>query len=282
MPPHAALTLRAKLHHGVLDDEVAPVHGHFVEKLIGVTAITVNIHFIIGSVFFLSWMSKSQVLIGDWIFIVGSFINVCLSLHAILELHVFNRVKSLRLIQASTEGRKLRNEFLENVFFLVAGSVFLAGSIFFMPGIYGKNEEAEERGTRAGAYLFIIGSFGFLFANFFSTIEMASDPEHQNFKRGSIAMGCHYRHVLGLMCALVGSVCFVVGSVLYRPLFSLHRSEAADAGTKFYIAGSVLYLVDSLLAFSVVLLKEGKDGADLFMPRENNVIESELGAKFEG
>jgi len=262
MAPHGTATLRRKTLHKVLNREAAPEHGHWMEHLVSITAIAVNVGFVIGSYCFFSNMSVTALWIGDWIFIIGSFVSVLGSLHAIDESHAMSHLgemtsrKSLSNMRVRTE----RNEFLENVCYLLAGAIFFAGSIFFMPGIYGDHEELEESFQRIGSYLFIAGSFGFVLATYFSAIEMASDPNHQNFKLGSVKMTCHYLHVFGLGCAQIGAVFFVVGSFLYRPLFAMGHPAAADAGTKCYIIGSVLFVLESVLNYRIVLLKSSMDG----------------------
>jgi len=262
MAPHGTPALRPKAYHKVMDRGADPEHGHWMEHLVAIVAIVVNVGFVIGSYCFFSDMSPNALWIGDWIFIIGSFMSVLGSLHAIDESHAMSHLDEMtsRKSLSNMRVRKERNEFLENVSYLIAGAIFFLGSIFFMPGIYGDHEELEETYQRIGSYLFIAGSFGFVMATYFSAIEMAADPNHQNFEHGSIKMKCHYLHVFGLGFAQIGAVFFVVGSFLYRPLFALGHPAAADAGTKCYIIGSVLFVLESVLNYWIVLLKSKMDG----------------------
>jgi len=282
MAPHATPALRPKAYHKVLNREADPEHGHWMEHLVSITAILVNFGFIIGSWCFYSDMSLTALWVGDWIFIIGSFMSVLGSLHAIDEskamshLEEFSSTRSLSNMKVRLE----RNEFLENIFYLLAGAIFFLGSIFFMPGIYGDHEELEETFQRIGSYLFIAGSFGFVMATFFSAIAMAADPNHQNFEQGSVKMTCHYYHVFGLAFAQIGSVLFVVGSFLYRPLFAMGHPAAADAGTKCYVIGSILFTLESILNYKIVLLKSSMDGyLDGCAPRSDPVRAVELGTE---
>jgi len=262
MAPHGTPALRPKALHKVINREADPEHGHWMEHLVAIVAIVVNFGFVIGSYCFFSGLSETTLWVGDWIFIVGSFMSVLGSLHAIDESHAVSHMSEMtsRKSLSNMRLRKERNEFLENVSYLVAGAIFFLGSIFFMPGIYGDHEELEESYQRIGSYLFIAGSFGFVLATYFSAIEMAADPNHQNFEQGSVKMRCHYLHVLGLGFAQIGAVFFVVGSFLYRPLFALGHPAAADAGTKCYIIGSVLFTLESVLNYRIFQLKSLMDG----------------------
>lgn len=262
MAPHATPALRPKAYHKVINRDADPEHGHWMEHLIAIVAIVVNVSFIIGSYFFYSGLAPIFLWLGDWIFIIGSFVMVLASLHAIHESHAISHLEEFtsRRSLSNTKMRKERNEFLENMFYLIAGVIFFIGSIFFMPGIYGDHEELEETFQRIGSYLFITGSFGFVLATYFSAIGMAADPNHQSFGEGSIKMKCHYLHVFGLMFAQIGSVCFVVGSFLYRPLFAMGHPAAADAGTKLYVIGSVLFTIESVMNYRILMLKSLLEG----------------------
>lgn len=182
-------------------------------------------------------------------------------MHAIHESHALSKFTEMMQLTGN-ENRLLRNEFLEQMNFLVAGIVFFIGSLLYMPGIYGTNQEMKELGAQIGSYCFIAGSLGFVMATFFSAIGMAADPNHQNLQPGSVKTYCHYLHIMGLACSQLGSVLFVTGSVLYRPIFAYGENVAADAGTRYYIVGSMLYTFEALLCLKVTYLKHKIDRQD--------------------
>jgi len=242
-----------------MNPEAEPEHGHHMEYVVAWLGVAVNIGFIIGSVCFLSRWPIAVIFFGDWFFVIGSAITVCLSIHAIHESHALEKFSEMLRLTGG-ENRLMRNEFLEQLNFLGSGIIFFIGSLLYMPGIYGDNQEMKEYGAALGAYCFITGSMGFVMASFFSAIGMASDPNHQNLQPGSIKMYCHYLHIMGLACAQIGSVFFVTGSVLYRPIFAFGQDVAADAGTRYYLVGSVLYTIEALLCLKVCYLKSSMDG----------------------
>jgi len=266
MPSNSAPTLRPRVYHRLMIPEAQPEHGHFMEYFVAWLGLAVNVGFIIGSVCFLSRWPVAVIFFGDWFFVIGSAIGVTLSLHAIHESHALEKFTEM-LSLTGQENRLLRNEFLEQMNFFGAGIVFFLGSLFYMPGIYGDNQEMKELGASLGAYCFIAGSLGFVMATFFAAIGMAADPHHQNLQPGSVKLYCHYLHVLGLACSQIGSVFFVTGSVLYRPLFAFGDTVAADTGTRYYIVGSVLYTIESLLCLKICYLKHSMDGVDGKVPK---------------
>jgi len=242
-----------------MNPDAEPEHGHHMEYVVAWLGVAVNIGFIIGSVCFLSRWPIAVIFFGDWFFVIGSAITVCLSIYAIHESHALEKFSEMLRLTGG-ENRLMRNEFLEQLNFLGSGIIFFIGSLLYMPGIYGDNQEMKEYGAALGAYCFITGSMGFVMASFFSAIGMASDPNHQNLQPGSIKMYCHYLHIMGLACAQIGSVFFVTGSVLYRPIFAFGQDVAADAGTRYYLVGSVLYTIEALLCLKVCYLKSSMDG----------------------
>jgi len=242
-----------------MNPDAEPEHGHHMEYVVAWLGVAVNIGFIIGSVCFLSRWPTAVIFFGDWFFVIGSAITVCLSIYAIHESHALEKFSEMLRLTGG-ENRLMRNEFLEQLNFLGSGIIFFIGSLLYMPGIYGDNQEMKEYGAALGAYCFIAGSMGFVMATFFSAIGMASDPNHQNLQPGSIKMYCHYLHIMGLACSQIGSVFFVTGSVLYRPIFAFGQDVAADAGTRYYLVGSVLYTIEALLCLKVCYLKSSMDG----------------------
>lgn len=262
MPSHASPTLRPRQFHRIVNREGKAQHGHAFEHIVHAMGIAINAGFLAASWMFYSTMSETCVIIADWIFIIGSLGGVALALHHVHESHGLDHISEMTQL-TGLKSRKRRDEFLEHIMFAVASFVFFLGSIFFMPGLYGENKDAEYTGQRYGARLFIAGSFMLVICSFFAAIGMASDPEHHlHLKPGSIKMRCHYMFLAGLMLSQIASVCFVTGSVLFRPCFASAGPLAGDIGCDFYVAGSVLYLLESLLSFGVLRIKDSAEFAN--------------------
>lgn len=261
MPGSSGPTLRPRVYHKIMIPEAEPQHGHYLEYVVAWAGVAVNVGFIIGSVCFLSRWPIAVIFFGDWFFVIGSLVGVCLSMYSIHESHALAKFTEMMQLTGN-ENNLLRNEFLEQMNFFMAGIVFFIGSLLYMPGIYGPNQEMKEFGAQLGAYCFIAGSMGFVMATFFAAIGMAADPNHQNLQPGSVKTRCHYLHIMGLACSQVGSVFFVTGSVLYRPVFAYGHNTAADAGTRYYIVGSILYTIEALLCLKVCYIKHANDGQD--------------------
>lgn len=259
MPPASTATQRKKGFHSVLGLQGEMQHGHPAEYLFVLLGLGCNIAFLAGSIMFLTYYSGKWGKTGDWCFIIGSAVNCLLSMHAIRESGSLHHVTDM-LQLTGMKNRKVRSEFMENVAYLLSGKIFFLASFLFMPGIYGANEAAQHTGERIGAIAFVVGSYGFVMASFFTCVEMAADADHQNLEPGSIKMYAHYWHCTQILCAQLGSVSFAIGSVLYRPAVG---AVTNDDGTWFYIAGSVLYVIDSLITLRVLILKHGKDGQEL-------------------
>lgn len=219
-----------------------------------------NVGFLAASIMFYSTMSTQAVVIADWIFIIGSLIAVAFAAVQVHESHALEHLSEMTQL-TGLKSRRLRNEFMEHMLFAVASFIFFLGSIFFMPGIYGENEEAERTGQAYGSRLFIAGSFMLVMASFFAAVGMAADPAHQHFKQGSQNLKCHYIFIAGLACSQLASVCFVSGSVLFRPVFSYGKPLAGDVGVDFYVVGSMLYVLESFLGLWVLLIKHSSSFA---------------------
>lgn len=260
MPSYAAPTLRPRAFHRVLHRDAKPQHGHWSEYVVQAVGVANNVGFLVASFMFYSSMPTAAVVVADWIFIIGSLVGVAIGLHHIHEAHDWDHLSEMANLTGK-KSRKRLNEFLEHVNFVVASFVFFVGSIFFMPGIYGDDLEAERRGEGYGARCFIAGSFLMVLAAFFAAVAMATDPEHQQLPAGSVKLRCHYLYVVGLASSQLGSVCFVTGSVLFRPVFE-GTPLAADIGCDYYVVGSAFYVLESVLQSYSLFLKHQGDHHD--------------------
>jgi len=253
-----------------------PQHGHFLEYAMSITNIFVQLGFLWGSYLFLS-SDEADLKFGDTLFIIGSVITFAFALFALIE-------SRAHWENYYTAEREDRIEFWESAMFFFAGIVFLVGSFFFWPGIYGwwyaGEEETvindmEESGEAHGARCFIAGSTLFLVASMFNAIGLGMNKEEA--EKNPVSVATHYLHVAALMCSQFGSVLFVAGSFMYRPItgsgcpdFNVRYEGEAQAGeavaehacettgtfgTWLYIYGSILYLIESLLNFINSALK---------------------------
>lgn len=263
-----------------------PQHGHFLEYAMAVINILVQVGFLVGSYLFLS-SDENDLKIGDTLFIVGSVITFVFALYALIE----SRAHWQNYYMAEREDRI---EFWESSMFFFAGLVFMVGSFFYWPGIYdwwyeGSDEhtihEMEESGEAHGARCFIGGSVLFLVASMFNGIGLGMNKDEQ--EKNPMATVCHYIHIAALFNSQMGSVLFVAGSWMYRPVIGAacpdfnvryegeaqegepvaeHACETTGAfGTKLYIIGSAMYLIEAILNFTNSALKhkycnDGKEG----------------------
>jgi len=253
-----------------------PQHGHFLEYGMSVTNILVQVGFTWGSYLFLS-SNPTDLRIGDCLFIAGSVITFMFALFSLIE----SRKHWENYKQAEREDRI---EFWESSLFFFAGLVFLVGSLFYWPGIYGwwysGEDESfissmEESGEGHGAGCFVAGSVLFLMASMFNGIGLGMNKEEN--EQNDMARMVHYIHLGALICSQMGSVLFVAGSWMYRPIggsgcpdfdpryegeaqegepVAEHACETTGTfGTWLYIYGSLLYLTEALLNFTNSALK---------------------------
>lgn len=253
-----------------------PQHGHFLEYAMSVINILVQLGFLVGSYLFMS-SDPSDLRIGDALFIAGSVITFVFALYALIE----SRAHWQHYYEAEREDRI---EFWESSMFFFAGLVFMVGSFFYWPGIYtwwyADSDETyinamEESGEGHGARCFIAGSVMFLIASMFNAIGLGMNKEEQ--EQNTVAVWTHYIHVAALFNSQMGSVLFVAGSWMYRPaigsacpefdaryegaaqegeIVAEHACETTGMfGTKLYIIGSVMYLIEALLNFINSALK---------------------------
>lgn len=278
-----------------------PQHGHFLEYIMSITNIFVQVGFLWGSYLFLS-SDENDLKLGDALFIVGSVITFVFAAYNLIE----SRAHWQHYYMAEREDRI---EFWESSMFFFAGLVFMVGSFFYWPGIYNwwyadadesTINDLEESGEAHGARCFIAGSVMFLIASMFNAIGLGMNKEEA--AKNDVAVWTHYIHIAGLMCSQLGSVLFVAGSWMYRPAiggacpdFTERYEGAAQAGepvaeracestgsfgTKLYIWGSLLYLIEALLGFTNSALKhqylnEGKVGHKE-MPESGSDVEDPL------
>lgn len=255
----------------------------------------INTMFLIGSFWFLpadAWIVPSYesmpwrippIWWACWLFIVGSLLT-CVIAARNIYLAVADPVETLHLFQGGEHAREERNEFFEACLFFVSGIIFFVGSVLFMPGptkadqwmtLKYEDHEQKEYGEQWGAYLFIIGSYGFVISGFFNGYGKShADWGMQESKKKQMMV--HLLKKYGLLFVVLGSAFFVVGSFMYRPGLQNScpnqaelRTESAAAeetekkmcletgvyGTLLYIWGSALFVMESVFAIIVLIIK---------------------------
>lgn len=212
-------------------------HDRVYDYFISVVFITLNASFVIGSVFFGS-SSDFYLAIADWIFIVGSIVNVIInswSMYHHLHAHYYSEMEE-------EEADMLLEEF----WFLISGIIFAVGCIFFMPHLF-SGTWAKSTGT----YLCVLGSLSMCFAVLFAAFGLAA--EHHEAKPIAAVAVMYKLKTIGLFASMMGSVFFTVGSFMYRPAFK--EPLVSHYGVVMYVAGSLAFLFQSVLAFVCTIIR---------------------------
>jgi len=190
------------------------VHGHFAEYVAGSLSVCTNTMFVVGSICFFDGWPLWVAYLGDWLFIVGSLLTLLLAAWAMCESWLAHKHRD------ADEKQKHRDELMENLNYVIASIIFTVGSVFFMPGIY-TGQKQEFAGHEAGAWCFIVGSFGFVLASYWNALGMASEHGYRH-PPSTAAASCIQLSKVSLCLSMIGGVLFVTGSFLYRPGYS-HR-----------------------------------------------------------
>lgn len=208
--------------------------------------------FLVGSVCFLPSLSHRLMvfLLGCGLFIVGGIILTILA--------CFNLLESVREVGWQS------HEACENMLFLVANIIFLAGTILYWPeeahyvhidymkefslGVYFNLFTPEFEGT----LLFILGSvllFLAAFVNGLSAAGRAHDSSANTYSGLFNATTSLY---------MAGALLFVVGSFAFLPDMGV-TEEIVTLGAWCYIVGSGLMVVGSSISLSRVLRQLSQD-----------------------
>lgn len=240
------------------DEDAVPHHGLICEFIIEGVMLAASLMFVFGSLCFFGGEPFQILEIGEILFIIASVIYVIVG---ILEMHE---------LCASVGSGVIRNSiFHEQMAYLVAATIFMAGTVLFWPNIYKNNPEWEELGTKVAAWCFVVGSTGFVIASFWNALSLA-DIAGSN-PAGEAVEGSKTLTRLtnaALFCSLMGGMFFVTGSYLYTldveegcapdiPLNVTSGSQPLDSpggwcldvvdqGTVLYFIGSLFYLVQSI------------------------------------
>lgn len=225
-----------------------------MELFIDIITILCNIGFVIGSYCFNS-PSPTVYAFGDYLFIIGSVVNICISVHNLVE-----QVHALNLKHPVKDHH--RDEIMENVYFLISAVCFLAGCIFFLPGLE-NNPAGDYMAAGMGAWLCIFGSLGVVFAVFYNAIGFECDKSEPGIDPYWGAV-CTRMTRQGMFLLLFGGLFFTVGSFMYRPVFGgqcpPHSTNLACVavsryGTFMYLIGSYCFLAQSILILARNTLK---------------------------
>lgn len=256
-----------------------PNPGHVMEHAMGIANILIQVGFIYGSWCFYSGHSTDTVEIGDSIFLLGSAFTLVTCCHSLYE----SKFRVSQFVRAAyvenTEEEEARDEACENVMFILAAVFFAGGGFCYWPTLTeNMSGEDAEYVYACGAWFFCAGSMGFLLAAYFNAVGMSACAGSVRMTRKDWHI--HYIKHTALLASILGSVAFLMGSYLYRPDLSNNTckrgsnfgfcTDVADSGTTLYIVGSILYTIDSSLAYVVTLMNcmasddevSGDDGGD--------------------
>jgi len=242
--------IRRKVYQSVFGEGVKPQEGEMHEYAMNSLACFCNFCFVIGSVCFAS-SSNTVAATGDWLYILACVINTYLSGRSFIH-HV------IELADEDDSNDPDDNEVNEEAMFFLSSAVFTFGCICFMPGLPAPLAAFFNDGL--GAWLCIAGSFMLVAAAYWNGLGLA------NVKVGkSVASRLTFKlNKIILACTLAGAVLFTVGSFMYRPSFGGQCPKQSSNticisissyGTTLYLAGSIVFLVSSLLLFPITILK---------------------------
>lgn len=191
------------------------------DLIMGCAGLCFNVMFAVGSICFFS--EKTPVLqAGDWLFIVGSIGVFLTSGWQTLECLAARRAQGL--------DEHEKDEVMESIHYCASAFIFAAGSVLFMPNLYGSDTTAEFWGHEWGAWLFTTGSLGFLSAAYWNALGLATKRARAEDLEKHPALSeaeerCSRIASIELWILLTASALFVVGSFLYRPSLETHCPE---------------------------------------------------------
>mmetsp|Transcript_87718 Transcript_87718/g.204095 ORF Transcript_87718/g.204095 Transcript_87718/m.204095 type:complete len:337 (+) Transcript_87718:93-1103(+) len=214
------------------------------KHLVAYLNMFVSLQFLFGSLCFFTWLGPSAVYWGDWLFITGSALNSFISLTLTLDHwremdHIQGEVgrmpgdvdseeKNLALQELEEKSQEL----MESFCYLAASVVFAVGCVLFYPHLF-KDEFRKEWAEEIGAYMFIVGSFGFVVAAYFNALAMVKGAAiHKAHKIGSVEHTKSRIVAAELFLSTIASVLFVTGSFLYRPSYATNCSHEALLSAK--------------------------------------------------
>jgi len=160
-------------------------------------------------------------------------------------------VEYMNLQDAS--DKQIQNACLETSMYAIAGILFAMGTWMFLP--IWKDDTATWDWNTVGAWLFIIGSFGFVYAGLNSALNLRYDPLFDKIR--VCGYNPYYLAREAVTSGLCGSVLFVVGSFYFRPAgyyecpdeVSIRWcSSTASTGAWCFIIGSCCFVWQSFLA----------------------------------
>lgn len=216
------------------------------EFALDVLGIILNTMYLVGSIFFLPGQPAHLYRIGIWLYIIASTGVTILAIKAVWE----SRNKYKAALKAD-EDDDTRHELCETVLYAVAGFVFAVGTWLFLPEF--QSAAIAWDANTAAAWLFIIGSFAFVFAGINNALNLRHD-------RAGLTETSYRLAETSLLFAISGSVLFVVGSFYFRPSgYSECTPEeeggstehwcqsSTETGVVCFIVGSCLFVMQAIM-----------------------------------
>jgi hypothetical protein len=226
------------------------------DYVLGVLGFTCNTMFIVGSVLFLG--DILQVKIGAWLFIIASVGVFFMAGWTVLE--------NIAAVKGGTLDEHQRDETAESLHFMGSAFIFAVGSVLFMPGVFGSNANAQFWGEETGAWMFCIGSLGYLSAAYWNALGLGASRAHA--RKGTSATDptvaeaedrCSNIASVELWILLTGSALFTVGSFLYRPSLETNCDVVAAVAER-RLQGESATLGVSMLQSALSIVEPVKGG----------------------
>lgn len=219
--PHL-ITHRPRLTDLRSSDEAHPTHRAW-ETFAAVSYQVGGLTFVGGSIFFFPQLSDYLV-IGDWLFCIGSVLYLLVTGHDLLEVRKYWR-------HHNTATFADHIEFVCAWSYVTGSALFVVGSLCFLPTV---------EATTLGAWLFIIGSALFLIGGLVNILQVVEAPS------------LIYMQLFNFTVALfvVGSALFAVASVPY--LWQLTHAEEVRLTTfaaAQFLCASVLFFVGGVAIY---------------------------------
>lgn len=252
-------------------------HGHWSEYVMHFFANACNITFVIGSAFFFTavppaWGPKA----GSTCFLVASLVMMILTVIGMAEhtMHIrhtntWQQLKdSSKMSDRSASEMYLEiREFVEELCYFMGSLAYAIGSVLFEPifSTHFNNPDTKQDIEQWAVTMFIVGSAFFVAAAYQNALAIAYEGlfTHEAHKGSG---GWLNRQIvkMSLFSTQFGAVLFFSGSFMYQGKLGACFTGMApripvDQGTLQYVAGSALFLVQSLLALARTIYLHGQE-----------------------
>lgn len=179
--------------------------------------------FVLGSIFFFPALS-AYLVIGDWLFFIGSVLYLMVTGHDLLEVIKYWR-------HHDTETFADHIEFVAAWSYVLGSALFIVGSLCFLPSI---------EATTIGSWSFIVGSVLFVIGGFVNILQIVEAPS------------MIYMELFNLTVAqfILGSGLFAVASIPYLWQLGDHAEDLIKTlAASLFLFASVLFLLGGIFIY---------------------------------